>query len=105
MVELVGHDERVGVGQGDDHSQVGGVAGSEHQCTVRSGEVGEGVLELSVELGGAGDEAGRGRTTTPCPGGSDSSVYDVGMPREAEVVVASQVEHAIFGRTRPELAV
>ena len=88
----VGDDQGVAAGQRGDHGEVGVVAGGQHERRRLAEEVGQLVLDLGVQAGGAGDQAGRAGAGAPLVGGLGGGPHDVGVAGEAEVVVAGQVE-------------
>ena len=100
----VGDDQALAVDERGDRRQVGVVAGRQHEGRGLAEEAGEVGLELGVQRQGAGDQprgAGAGAPGPCCFGGRGD---DGRVAREAEVVVAGQVERAVVGRSRPQAA-
>lgn len=86
-------------GERRDGRQVGRVAGGQHQGRLETAEFGQLALEFGMQCGGAGDQPGSGRARTPLARGPGRGGGDVGVPRQAQIVVAREVQKS--GRGGP----
>ncbi len=87
-----------------DGGEVRRVAGGEDECGLEAAELGEFALQLGVQRGGAGDQAGAGRAGAPAQRGVGRRPGDLGVAGQAQVVVARQVERRAVGGARAQRA-
>ena len=92
MRVLVEDDVVVAVEEAADRADVRHVAGGEDERRLPPVERGELVLELAVQVEGAVQQPGAGDTGAVLAGGPLRRLDDVGVVREAQVVVRPEVD-------------
>ena len=96
-------DQGPGAAERRDHTDVGQIAGGEHQRRLHPGQHGQFLLEVQMQPGGSGHQArGRG-ARAPQRRGRRSCLGNPRVRREAQVVVAGQVDE-LFVRGAGERA-
>ena len=98
----VGDDQGGPVDERGDHREVGVVAGRGDQRRRPAQEGGQLALEVVVQGEGPGHQAGGAGAGAPEGRRLGRGGADLRVPREAEVVVAGQVEHGLVGAVRDQ---
>ncbi len=102
VVARVGDEEGGAVGERGDGGEVGRIARGQHQRRLEAAERGQFGLQLGVQFGAAGHQAGAGRARAPLPGGAGGGIGDLGVAGQSEIVVAGQVQQRGGGGAGPQ---
>uniref|UniRef100_A0A0N4Z404 LigA n=1 Tax=Parastrongyloides trichosuri TaxID=131310 RepID=A0A0N4Z404_PARTI len=103
MVQRVGNDRVVLTEQWLEDAAVGVEGGGEQDGVLKAEVVGDGALQLLVDLQRAADEANRGRARAPLFLRLDPGLGDALVAGQAQIVVGAEVQHvaAVDGDHRP----
>lgn len=97
VIARVGDDQGATAGEGGEGGEIGRVAGGEDEGRFETAEFGEFAFELGVQRGGTGDQPGAGGARTPPVRGLGGGSGHLGVPGEAQVVVAREVQQFRLG--------
>ena len=104
VVGRVGDHQRAGAGERGDGPEVGRVPGGEDEPVREPAERRERAVQRDVQRRRPGDEPRAGGPRPPGAERRDRALDHPGVARQAQVVVAGEVEHGLGGGPRRQLA-